>query len=80
MKSAVVSCWMMTQDGEQFFGDQEQYFEEPDQQNYFDPGWAQDQDWDEDYRNENQTCCQPIDYSYDGATTRVIFYFFASFM
>lgn len=53
MKSAVVSCWMMTQDGEQFFGDQEQYFEEPDQQNYFDPGWAQDQDWDEDYRNEN---------------------------
>jgi hypothetical protein len=25
-------------DGEQFFGDQEQYFDELDQQNYFDPG------------------------------------------
>jgi hypothetical protein len=29
---------LSSSDGEQFFGDQEQYFEEPDQQNYFDQG------------------------------------------
>jgi hypothetical protein len=34
---ACVLGLLSSPDGEQFFGEQEQYFEEPAQQNYFDP-------------------------------------------
>jgi hypothetical protein len=40
-------------DGEQFFGDEEQYFEEPDQQNYFGQGMY----------NMGSPCC-PIHFTH----------------